>query len=40
MPKPLIPISGKTMFENSIDRLPNKKENFFIFRKKLLINII
>ena len=34
MPKPLIPISGKTMFENSIDRLPNKKENFFIFRKK------
>jgi NDP-sugar pyrophosphorylase family protein len=32
-PKPLIPISGKTMFENSIDRLPNRKENIFIFRK-------
>ena len=32
-PKPLIPISGKTMFENSIDRLPNKNDNFFIFRK-------
>ena len=32
-PKPIIPISGKTMFENSIDRLPNKNENFFIFRK-------
>ena len=32
-PKPLIPISGKTMFENSLDRLPNSKENLFIFRK-------
>lgn len=32
-PKPLIPISGKTMFENSIDRLPNKKDNFFIFKR-------
>lgn len=33
-PKPLIPLSGKTMFENSLFRLPNKNKNLFIFRKK------
>lgn len=33
-PKPLIPISNNTMFESSIERLPNRKENLFIFKKK------
>ena len=34
LPKPMIPISKKKMFERSIESLPNKKNNLFIFRKK------
>ena len=38
LPKPLIPISGKTMFEKSLESLPNKNNNLFIFRKKTFFN--
>ncbi len=37
LPKPLIPISGKTMFERSIESLPNKNNNLFIFKKKTFL---
>ena len=33
-PKPLIPVSGKKMYERSIESLPNCKNNLFIFRRK------
>ncbi len=33
VPKPLIPVSSKKMFERSLESLPNKKNNLFIFRK-------
>ena len=36
-PKPLIPISSKSMFENSINRLPSRNKNFFIFKKKTFL---
>ena len=34
LPKPLIPISKKMMFERSLESLPNYKDNLFIFKKK------
>ena len=34
-PKPLIPIGERTMFEKSLDKLPNKNNNLFIFRKHI-----
>ena len=33
VPKPLIPVSSKKMFERSLESLPNSKNNLFIFRK-------
>jgi NDP-sugar pyrophosphorylase family protein len=38
LPKPLIPISNKRMFERSLESLPNKKNNLFIFKKNTFIN--
>lgn len=37
LPKPLIPISNKRMFERSLESLPNKKNNLFIFKKNTFI---
>lgn len=37
VPKPLIKISNKTMFEKSIEGLPNKKNLLIIFKKKTFI---
>ena len=37
VPKPLIPVSNKNMFEKSLESLPNKDNNLFIFRKKTFI---
>ena len=37
VPKPLIPVSNKNMFERSLECLPNKNNNLFIFRKKTFI---
>lgn len=37
VPKPLIPISGKLMYERSLESLPNPKNNLFIFRKKTFL---
>ena len=37
VPKPLIPVSNKNMFERSLESLPNKDNNLFIFRKKTFI---
>ena len=33
VPKPLIPVSSKKMFERSLESLPNQNNNLFIFRK-------
>ena len=37
LPKPLIPISNKMMFERSLESLPNKSNNLFIFKKNTFI---
>jgi len=37
LPKPLIPISNKRMFERSLESLPNKTNNLFIFKKNTFI---
>ncbi len=37
LPKPLIPISNKMMFERSLESLPNKDNNLFIFKKKTFL---
>jgi len=33
LPKPLIPVSKKTMYERSLESLPNSENNLFIFRR-------
>ena len=37
LPKPLIPISNKMMFERSLESLPNKNNNLFIFKKNTFL---
>jgi len=37
LPKPLIPISNKMMFEKSLESLPNKDNHLFIFRKNIFL---
>ena len=37
LPKPLIPISKKMMFERSLESLPSNKNNLFIFKKKTFL---
>ncbi len=37
LPKPLIPISNKMMFEKSLESLPNKDHHLFIFRKNTFL---
>tara|TARA_B110000444_G_scaffold258445_1_gene299424 strand:+ start:5617 stop:7107 length:1491 start_codon:yes stop_codon:yes gene_type:complete len=37
LPKPLIPISKKMMFERSLESLPYNKDNLFIFKKNTFL---